>query len=359
MEEFKRVRMEKLLELMKKLFVAAGIPEQDAIIAAEALIAADLRGIDSHGASRLPYYIGKLKNGTVNPKPTIKILNELPATALLDGDNGLGPVVAKQAMELAIAKANKVGAGLISVRRSNHFGIAAYYSMMALKQGMMGLVMTNSVSMVTPTFGAKGMLGTNPISFAVPAGKLHPFVLDMATSAVPLGKIEIALKNNKKIPAGWLYDSQGEFTEDPSMIVKGGNLAPLGGTRELGGHKGYGLAMMVDILSAILSDANYGAKQEGLMSMRKEPSNVGHFFMAVKVDGFRPVNEFGKTMDQALNSLKESPKAKGQDRIYIHGEPEFEFEDERRENGIPLHPMVILNLSNLAKEAGINPEEYL
>jgi len=359
MDEFKRVKIEKLFELMKKLFVAAGMPEQDALTAADALIAADIRGIDSHGASRMPYYIGKLKNGTVNPRPDIKILNELPATALLDGDDGLGPVVAKKAMQLAIDKAKKVGAGLVSVRRSNHFGIAAYYSMMALKEGMMGLVMTNSVSMVTPTFSAKGMLGTNPLCFVAPAGKFRPFVLDMATSAVPLGKIELALKNNKKVPAGWLYDSQGEFTDDPTMMFKGGALAPLGGTRELGGHKGYGLAMMVDILSAILSDANYGAKQEGLMSMRKEPSNVGHFFMAVRVDGFRPVKEFEKTMDEALTAVVESPKAKGQDRIYIHGEPEFEYEDERRKLGIPLHPQVIMTLTNLAKADGINPEEYL
>jgi len=359
MEEFKRVKVEKLFELMKRLFLANGLPEQDAHTAADALVSADIRGIDSHGASRMPYYISKLKNGTVNPKPNIRILNELPATALLDGDDGLGPVVAKKAMEIAIEKAKNVGAGLVSVRRSNHFGIAAYYSMMALKEGMIGLAMTNAVSLVVPTFGAKAMLGTNPLSLAVPAGKLRPFVLDMATSAVPLGKIELAIKNNQKIPAGWLYDNTGEFTDDPTMILKGGALAPLGGTRELGGHKGYGLAMMVDILSAILSDANYGAKQEGLMSMRKEPSNVGHFFMAVRVDGFRPLEEFGRTMDDALTALKESPKAKGQERIYIHGEPEFEYEDERRKLGIPLHPQVILSLSILAKADGINPEEYL
>lgn len=359
MEEFKRVPVEKLFELMKRLFMANGLPEEDAHTSADALISADIRGIDSHGASRMPYYIGKLKNGTVNPRPQIKIIHELPATALVDGDNGLGPVVAKKGMEIAIEKAKKVGIGAVSVRRSNHFGIAAYYSMMALKEGMMGLVMTNAVSMVVPTFGAKGILGTNPLSLAVPCGKLKPFVLDMATSAVPLGKIELALKNNQKIPPGWLYDSNGEFTDDPSMLFKGGALAPLGGTRELGGHKGYGLALMVDILSAILADANYGAKQEGLMSMRREPSNVGHFFMALRIDGFRPLSEFTRTMDEALTAIKESPKAKGHDRIYIHGEPEFEYEEERRKNGIPLHPQVIMNLTNLAKADGINAEEYL
>jgi L-2-hydroxycarboxylate dehydrogenase (NAD+) len=359
MAEPKRVQVEKLFELMKKLFAANGLPEKDAATAADALIAADIRGIDSHGASRLPYYLMKLKNKTVNSKPNIKIVQELPATALIDGDDGLGPVVAKYAMELAIKKAKETGAGLVSVRRSNHFGIAAYYSMMAVKEGMFGMAMTNAVSMVAPTFSAKGVLGTNPISVAAPAGKLRPFVLDMATSSVPFGKIELALKDNKKVPAGWLYDNQGEFTDDPSMIYKGGALAPLGGTRELGGHKGYGLALLVDILSAVLSNANYGAKQEGLMSMRPEPSNVGHFFMAFQVAGFRPVDEFGKTMEQALTSIKESPKAKGQERIFIHGEPEFEFEDERRKLGIPLHPLVLLGLTNLAKEAGIDASQYL
>jgi len=359
MDEFKRVPADKLRELMQKIFVAAGLPEKDSEIAADALIAADIRGIDSHGASRLPYYIGKLKNKTVNPRPQIKILRELPATALVDGDDGLGPIVAKFAMELAIEKAGKVGAGLVSVRRSNHFGIAGYYSMMALKRGMIGFAVTNAVSMVTPTFGSKGILGTNPISLAAPAGKLKPFVLDMATSAVPLGKIELALKNAKKVPVGWLYDSQGEFTDDPTMMLKGGALAPLGGTRELGGHKGYGLAMLVDILSAILSDANYGVKQEGLMSMRPEPSNVGHFFMAFKVEGFRPLGEFEKTMYDALTAIKDSPKAKGQDRIYIHGEPEFECEDERRKQGIPLHPQVVAALTKLASDAGIDASAYL
>jgi LDH2 family malate/lactate/ureidoglycolate dehydrogenase len=359
MQEFRMVSPEKLLQLMKKLFVAAGISEKDAEIASNALIAADIRGIDSHGASRLPYYIGKLKNKTVNPKPDIKILHELPATALVDGDDGLGPVVAKFSMELAIEKARKVGAGLVSVRRSNHYGIAAYYSMMALKEGMFGISMTNAVSMVTPTFGAKGMLGTNPISMSAPTGALKPFVLDMATSAVPLGKIELALKNAKKIPPGWLYNSEGEFTDDPTALFKGGALAPLGGTRELGGHKGYGLALLVDILSAILPGANYGARQEGLMSMRPEPSNVGHFFMAFQVEGFRPLAEFSKTMDEALTALKDSPKAKGQDRIYIHGEPEFECEAERKRTGIPLHPQVVLNLAKLAAEAGIDAGQYI
>jgi len=359
MEEFKRVDSKKLFELTKKLFIANGVPEPDAHISAEVLISADLRGIDSHGVSRLPYYIGKLKNKTVNPHPNIKIVRELPATALVDGDNGFGPVVAKKAMEIAIEKAKKVGAGLVSVQRSNHFGIAGYYTMMALKEGMFGIAMTNAVSMVAPTFGAKGMLGTNPISFTAPCGKLKPFVLDMATSAVPMGKIEIALKNQQKIPPGWLYGADGEFTDDPSSLFKGGALAPLGGTRELGGHKGYGLALMVDILSAVLSDSNYGAKQEGLMSMRPEPSNVGHFFMAFPVEGFRPLKEFTKTIDEALTAIRESPRAKGQERIYIHGEPEFEFEEERKEKGIPLHPLVILNLSNLAKDAGIEIKEYL
>jgi len=350
---------EKLQALVCEIFKAYQIPEPDARVCAEVLLSADLRGIDSHGVARLPLYINKLKNKSINPKPEIKVVHELPATALVDGDNGMGPVVAKKSMELAIEKAKKVGAGLVSVRRSNHFGIAGYYSMMALKEGMIGLAMCNAVSSVSPTFGIAPMLGTNPLSLSAPAGELKPFVLDMATSVVPTGKIEEALRRQEKVPLGWLFDQEGKFTDDPLMMLKGGTLAPLGGIRKLGGHKGYGLALMVDILSAVLSDANYGAKQEGLTSMRPEPSNVGHFFMAFQVEGFRPLEEFKKTMDQALQAIKDSPKAPGHNRIYIHGEPEFEAEEQRRKTGIKLHPLVEMSLKNIAQEVGINPEQFL
>lgn len=358
MNEIKRYSFEKLKKWCQKVFEHFGLDEESSATCAEVLISADLRGIDSHGLARLPYYIAKLKNKTVNPKPQIRIVNELASTALVDGDNGMGPVVGKWAMELAIRKAKETGAGLVSVRKSNHFGIAGYYSMMALEHKMIGLAMCNSVSMVSPTFGRAGLLGTNPISMSVPSGKLRPFVLDMATSAVPLGKIEIALRNQKKIPLGWAFDKDGKVSDDPSSVFKGGTLAPLGGTREFGGHKGYGLALMVDILSAILSNANYGAKQEGLMSMRQEPSNVGHFFMAFRIDGFRDIGEFERTMEEALSAIKESPKAEGAERIYIHGEPEFEFEDERRQNGIPLHPLVVLQLKGIGEETGLKIEDW-
>ncbi len=357
--EQKRYQPDALRVLVKQIFMAYQLPEQDADVVADVLLSADLRGIDSHGVARLPLYINKLKNKSINPKPNIKIVHELPATALVDGDDGMGPVVAKKAMEIAIEKAKKVGAGLVSVRRSNHFGIAGYYSMMALKEGMIGMAMCNAVSLVSPTFGIAPILGTNPISLSAPAGKLKPFVLDMSTSVVPSGKIEEALRRQEKIPLGWLFDPEGKFTDDPVMMLKGGTLAPLGGTRELGGHKGYGLSLMVDILSAVLSDANYGVKQEGLTSMRPEPSNVGHFFMAFQVDGFRPLEEFKKTMDEALQAIKDSPKAPGHNRIYIHGEPEFEAEEERRKNGIPLHPLVEASVKQIAQEVGINPEDYL
>jgi L-2-hydroxycarboxylate dehydrogenase (NAD+) len=347
----------KLLTWTSRVFQAHGIPEKDAEVTAKALLAADLRGIDSHGVARMPLYLNKIKNKSINCHPRPFVVHETRGTALYDGDNGLGPVVARQAMQIAIDKAKDTGVGAVAVRNSNHYGIAAYYTMMALEHDMIGISCTNSVSMVSPTFGTKNVLGTNPLSLAAPAGKLRPFVLDMATSTVPMGKIENAWRNQSDVPMGWVFDQQGKLTTDPKLMLKGGTLTPLGGYRETGGHKGYGLVLMVDILSAVLSNAFYGAKQEGLMSMRPEPSNVGHFFAALRVDGFRPAQEFKETMDQALTALKDSPRATGQDRIYIHGEPEFEMEEKRRAEGIPLHPVVISRLIEIGAEVNLGIEE--
>ena len=348
--ELPRVSAAELKDWTARVFMAGGVPEADARLTAEVLVLADLRGIDSHGVARLPFYLMKLKNQSINPKPRPAAVHESPATALFDGDNGLGPVAAKPAMELAIGKARRVGAGFVAVRNSNHFGIAAYYSQMALAEEMIGISMTNAVALMAPTFGRQGLLGTNPLSVAVPAGRLRPFLLDMATSTVPVGKIELALRNNASVPLGWVLDSQGRPTPNPKDMFQGGTLTPLGGDREQGGHKGYGLALLIDILSAVLPLANYGARQEGLTSMRPEPSNVGHFFGALKIEGFRPLEEFKATMDQALSAIQDSPKALGRDRILIHGEPEFEAEDERRRLGIPLHPEVRLRLKKIGQE---------
>ncbi len=350
-----RVSEQKLIDWVARIFEKMKVSREHAMIAAEVLALADVRGIESHGVARLPYYYRKLENGTLNPDPHPRIIHEMPSVALFDGDNGLGPVAGKQAMQIAIEKAKKTGAGAVSVVNSNHYGIAGYYSMMALEHGMIGISLTNALSLVAPTFGTEANLGTNPISMAAPAGAEPPFVLDMATSTVPAGKIEVALREQRQIPLGWLLDKEGKPTDKPLWMLQGGSLTSLGADYEHSAYKGYGLSMMVDILAAILSGANYGAKQEGLIKpgSMQAPSNVGHFFMAMLVEGFRPLAEFRKTMDDALRALKDSQKAEGRDRIYVAGEPEYIATEESRKKGVPLSSTVVTTLTNLGEEAGV------
>jgi len=264
-------------------------------------------------------------------------------------------------MWMAIEKAKAMGAGFVAVRNSNHYGIAGYYAMMALEHDLIGISMTNADILVVPTFGRDAKLGTNPISVAVPTGRQRPFVLDMATSAVPRGKIEVYNRLEKEIPLGWATDERGIPTTDTARVLhnlntkRGGGLLPLGGAGELlGGHKGYGLALLVDIFCGVLPGAGYAdtiypKTPEG----KPLPANVGHFFGALRIDGFRPPEEFKATMDDIIQRLKDSPKAEGQQRIYIHGEKEFEMAEERTVKGIPLHPKVVADLRDIAEELGI------
>jgi LDH2 family malate/lactate/ureidoglycolate dehydrogenase len=295
------------------------------------------------------------------PQPDIRLIHETPATALVDGGGGLGQPVSKRAMRMAIEKARQVGAGFVTVRNSNHFGIAGYYAMLALPHEMIGICTTNSAVLVVPTFGRDAMLGTNPISVAAPAGRERPFVLDMATSTVPRGKLEVYNRMNKPMPLGWATDEVGEASTDAGHVLgnmerlAGGGLLPLGGAGELlSGHKGYGLALLVDILSGVLPGAGYAdniyLKDEAGKPL---PTNVGHFFGALRVDGFRPVAEFKATMDDIIRRLKDSAKAVGQERIYIHGEKEYELTDERRANGVLLHPKVMADLQAMVGEFGV------
>jgi len=337
------------------------VPAEDAFITADVLVLADLRGVDSHGVARLRRYVDGLRNGVMMARPNICVIHETPATALIDGGAGLGQPVSVRAMRMAIDKASQVGAGFVAVRNSNHYGIAGYYAMMALARDMIGISMTNADVLVVPTFGRDAMLGTNPISVAAPAGQERPFVLDMATSAVPRGKLEVYDRLGKPIPLGWATDETGQPTTDAHRVLEnfrsraGGGLLPLGGAgEEYGGHKGYGLALLVDVLSGVLPGAGYAntiypKTPEG----KPLPANVGHFFGAIRVDAFRPLDEFKATMDDIIRRLKNSAKAEGHNRIYIHGEKEFEMEDDRRANGIPLHPKVVADLQKIAKETGI------
>jgi LDH2 family malate/lactate/ureidoglycolate dehydrogenase len=351
-----------LKEFCERVFEKLDVPPEDAAMTADSLVAADLRGIDSHGVARLRRYVNGLRDGVMVPRPEIRVVHETAATALVDGGAGLGQPVSVRAMRLAIDKALRVGAGFVTVRNSNHYGIAAHYAMMALEHDCIGFSMTNAAVLVVPTFGRDAVLGTNPISVAAPAGEERPFVLDMATSTVPRGKLEVYNRQGKPLPMGWATDERGVPTADAGSVLSnmlaraGGGLLPLGGAgEEYGGHKGYGLGLMVDVLAGVLPGAGYANNIYPKSAEGKAlPANVGHFFGALRVDGFRPPDEFKATMDDIIRRLRESSKADGRERIYIHGEKEFEMADERRKHGIPLHPKVVEDLRTIAEETGVD-----
>jgi len=293
--------------------------------------------------------------------PRVQVIKGTPSTALIDGGGGLGQPIGVRAMRLAIEKAREGGAGFVAVRNSNHYGIAGYYAIMALGSDCVGISMTNASPLVVPTFGRKGVLGTNPISIAAPAGQERPFVLDMATSVVPRGKLELYYRLEKPLPEGWAISERGEASSDAGAILKnlserlGGGILPLGGEgEELGGHKGYGLALMVDILSGVLGGAGYADRVHPKGERGKtKPGDVGHFFGALLIEAFRPLEEFKADMDDLIRRLKGSPKAAGESRIYIHGEKEWEMEEERRKRGIPLHPRVVAMMEQIAEELNL------
>lgn len=358
-EEYTRVNAGALQDFITRVFEKLGVPHEDAVTTADNLVVADLRGIDSHGVARLGRYVGKLKRGMIVPKSEIKIISEAPGAALVDGGNGLGQPAGKWAMNRCIEKAKSAGVCMISVRNSNHFGIAGYYAMMALPHDMIGLSLTNSAPLVVPTYGRQALIGTNPISMAVPAGQETPFVLDMATSVVPRGKLEVYARKEMPIPIGWAVDEEGNPTTNPQAVLdaliqrRSGGIMPLGGTADFSGYKGYGLAVMVDILSGVLSGANFGPRVDEPQDGKEVPSNVGHFFAAINIATFRPVAEFKRTMDEYIRLLKDSPKAKGEDRIYIHGEKEFELAAEYRKTGVPLYYKVVNSLKEIGRDVGV------
>lgn len=355
------VWVEPLKDFCTRVFQKIDVPHDDAEITSDVLVLADLRGIDSHGVARLKRYVDGLRDGVMLARPKIEVVHETPTTALIDGGAGLGQPIGVRGMQLAIEKAKEMGVGFVAVRNSNHYGIAGYYALMALKHDMIGISSTNADVLVVPTFGRDAVLGTNPIAVAVPAGQERAFVLDMATSTVPRGKLEVYDRMEKPIPLGWATDERGLATTDAHRVLEnfktrvGGGLLPLGGAgEEFSGHKGYGLALLVDILCGVLPLAGYAntiypKTPEG----KPLPANVGHFFGAMRIDAFRPVDEFKATMDDIIRRLKSSAKAEGQDRIYIHGEKEFELEDQQRKNGIPLHPKTVAMMKQIAQELGV------
>ena len=347
-----------LLDFTISVFLRIGCPVDDARIAAIALISADLRGIDSHGVARLIGYVRLQEAGRANPKPNIRIIHETPSTAVVDGDSGLGLVVAPYAMQIAIEKAEKVGTGWVSVQNSNHFGIAGYHALQAVKKDMIGIAMTNASALVAPTFSVERLLGTNPMCFAIPSGEEPPFVADLATTTAANGKLEILQRKNEEAPLGWIQDKDGRPSVDPHELKSGGALLPLGGDRDHGSHKGYALGAVVDILSAVLSGANYGPWVPPFPAYVPMPTGmpgkgIGHFFGAMRVDAFRPADDFKRDMDNWIRRFRSAKPAPGQERVLIPGDPEREMEAERFATGIPLLASVVEDLKALAAKLGV------
>ena len=344
---------EQLSTFTKNIFLKIGCKNQDAITATETLLSADLRGVDSHGVARLSGYVRLWEAQRVNATPVIKIIHETPSTAVVNGDAGLGLVVAPFAMQIAIEKAKNVGTGWVSVQNSNHFGIAGHHAMMALENDMIGIAMTNASALVAPTFSKDKMLGTNPIAVAIPAGKEAAFVADFATTTAANGKLEILQRKNEPVPAGWVQTKDGAESLNVHELKEGGALLPLGGNREGSSHKGYMLGSIVDIFSGVLSGANYGPWVPPFPAYIPMPPNmpgkgIGHFFGAMRIDAFRPAEDFKKDMDQWIQAFKKATPINENEKVIIPGEPEIAMEIERRANGIPL----VLNVVNDLKELG-------
>lgn len=348
-----------LKQFVISVFTAIGCSDADAELAADVLVSADARGIDSHGVARLAGYVRLFDHGRLNTKPNIKILHESPSTALLDGDRGLGLVVAPKAMEIACEKAAIAGTGWVAVQNSNHFGIAGYHAMKAVPQQMIGWAMTHAAPLVTPTFSKEKLLGTNPIAVAIPAKEEPAFLADFASTAVAYGKLEILQRKGLDTPDGWVQDKDGNPCNDAFAIKNGGALLPLGGDREHGSHKGYGLGAVVDILSGVLSGANFGPwvppfATAGFMQAGETVGNgTGHFLGAMRVDAFRPTEDFLKDMDTWIRRFKSAEAVEGK-QVLIPGDPERLLEIERKRDGIPLLEPVVADLSALASRFHID-----
>jgi LDH2 family malate/lactate/ureidoglycolate dehydrogenase len=322
-----------------------GVPRQEAEITAKTLVTANLRGVDTHGVLRLPLYAARLKGGALSPAVNLTTEKETVATALLNGHDGIGQVIAYRAMQIAIRKAKEAGVSYVAVRNSNHFGAGAYYPMMALEHDMIGLTFSNASPRLAPTGGVERLFGNNPWSIAVPAGKRLPVVLDMANSVVAAGKIRVLQKEGRPVPEGWALNRHGEPTTDPDEALKGILLA-------IGGYKGYGITLMVDLLTGVLADSNYGPRVKSI-DQGTEPSRTAHSFMAISLPAFTDPAAFKARMDAYIDEIKSSAKAKGSEVIYVPGELEYLRVQERIEKGIPLQLKVAEELRAIGKDVGV------
>ena len=355
----KQYSYDQLFKFSKEIFLAIGCPEKDADVATKTLLSADMRGVDSHGVARLSGYVRLWEKKRINATPNIKIVHESPSTAVVDGDAGLGLVVAPFAMQVAIEKAKVAGTGWVAVRNSNHYGIAGYHAMQALKHDMVGMSMTNASPLVSPTYSKERMLGTNPIAVAFPADEEPPFIGDFATTPAANGKLEVLQRKGENAPFGWIQDKDGKNTDNAHGVKEGGAWLPLGGDKLHGGHKGFILGSMVDIFSAVLSGANYGPWAPPFVAFL-EPSDdpvgegLGHFFGAMRVDAFRPADEFKRNMDNWIRRFRNAEPANPNQPVVIPGDPERAYEKERAAKGIPLLEPVEKDLKQLGERFGVD-----
>ena len=349
-----------IIGFVKEAFMGYGVPEKDAEICTDVLLESDRRGIESHGVNRFkPIYIDRIKAGIQKPVTEFEIVRETPTTAVVDGHDGMGQVIGYKSMSLAIDKAKKYGMGMVAARNSTHYGIAGYYTSMAVKEGCIGISGTNARPSIAPTFGVENMLGTNPLTFGMPSDELFPFTLDCATSIIQRGRIEYYARIGKDCPTGTVIGHDGNALTDSHAILEQltngtAALAPLGGIGdELAGYKGYGYATVVEILSAALQQGNFLYALNGIKDGKKVPFHLGHFFMAINTEAFMGLDEFKKTTGDILRELRASTKAPGHDRIYTAGEKEYLVWQERKDKGVPINEAVQKELLAVQKELGL------
>lgn len=343
---------------LERIFSAMGCNAAHARLCAHILVLAELRGIPSHGLMRVKEYHRMWKKQRINASPNISVVHETPGTAVLDADRAFGVIAGVRAMEMALDKASHCGTAWIAVNNSTHYGIAAYYAMMALEKDMIGISMTNANTLVAPTFSKQPMLGTNPIAVAVPAGKEPPFIADFATAPIARGKISIMEREKQTVPPGLLQDSEGQMTTDPSAIKTGGCIRPLGGDYEQGSHKGYAMAAIVDILSAVLPGANFGPfvppQIANMPQAKKYPGKgLGHFFGVMRIDAFSKKQAFKDYMDLWIKTFKNTKATKEHKEVLVHGEPERRKEKYHKEKGIPIPEKIKDELKSVEKDLNI------
>lgn len=364
-ENIIRVKFDIMEKFMVDVFKGLGVAEEDAEVCADVLITADKRGIDSHGINRLkPIYYDRIKARIQSPVTHFEIVKEEASTAVADGHNGMGQVISKKAMAMAIEKANKFGMGMVAVRNSTHYGIAGYYAIMAVQAGMIGITGTNARPSIAPTFGVENMLGTNPLTFGIPTDEEFPFVLDCATSVTQRGKIEVYDREEKEIPRGWVIDESGKTRIDTRQILKElqtgkAALAPLGGIgEEGGGYKGYGYATIVEIFCSALQGGSFLKMLSGIDGGRRVPYHLGHFFIAINISFFIDLKSFKKTAGNILRALRASKKMPGESRIYTAGEKEHVAWLERKKKGIPLNKKLQEEIIEMRDDLGLTTYRF-